>query len=492
VLALAGCGSTVQNRGVAGEAGLSGSPSDAHAAVGDTAVADEFGSVAPQTSAGSSSARRDGRAGGPSAATGSAAGKAASGGAVRGVTSTEIRIGYGTQKDADQAAVGFGLQAVFGDQEGQARAVVDDINKHGGVLGRKLVLVVHDDKTANDNASADTTATRQCADWTQDRPVFAGINIVGSRNRPSAFACMANARTPLLISDLTSHTVADLTKFAPYLYAPGVAAMERYVPAWIDRLNARGYFTSWNTVTGGPGAAPVKLGVPYVDSDTGRLYFETVKKALARIGRKADESFAFSEGTDALAQIPSTMLRFKSNNVTHVLLPESAYLFTPVAERQAYRPRYALTTLDGLSSLTITTSPAEQLRGALGVGWFPTSDVDAAHDPGDVSPNETRCKNVMAAAGFGTTDRLTLTTQLIVCELFYVLADGLRRVGSVTASALQDGIASLGTGFQPVFTFFERYGPGRYDGAGAARDLGYDNGCACFVYLDGINRAFSE
>jgi len=76
-------------------------------------------------------------------------------------------------------------------QQDEIQVYTDDINKRGGVLGHKLSLVFHDDKTANDNANPDVTATAQCQDWTRDRPVFAGINVVGDRNRDSFFSCMA-------------------------------------------------------------------------------------------------------------------------------------------------------------------------------------------------------------------------------------------------------------------------------------------------------------
>jgi ABC-type branched-subunit amino acid transport system substrate-binding protein len=491
----AACGSTVQMRSTAtpsasGESGLDGAGTYADGASGDGGAGEVGGDGVESPAA----AGRSGRAtsGGPRNST-IPTGAGGSTGKVTGVTSTEIRIGYGTQKDADQAAVAYGLQAVFGDQEGQARAIADDINRHGGVLGRKLVLVFHDDKTANDTANPDATATAQCADWTQDHPVFAGINIVANRNRPSFFGCMANAHTPVLYSDLDSHSRADLQKFAPYLYAPGVATLERYVPTWIERLSARGYFTGWNTASGSAGNAPVKVGVPYTDNDIGRRYFAAVKSALAAAGRRVDDSFAFAadDGT-ALSQIPQVILRFRRNGITHVLLPQSAYLVTPVAEQQGYRPRYGLTTLDGLASVTTTTSPEAQLNGALGVGWFPASDVDASHSPGPVSANETRCRKVMADAGFATTDPLTLTVQLINCDLFLMLSDALNRAGTISATALQRGAAALGNGFPPVFTFVERYGPGRYDGAAAARDIAYDNGCNCFTFLDATNRAFPD
>lgn len=493
-LLVAACGSTVpqarRNAG-AGSTGaadeLSGSPAGQGATADEAAQAADTSATAAtgSTGNGGQASGRSGSGGASSSTGGKTALK------VQGVTDTEIRVGYGTQQDADQSAGGFGLNAVFGDQEAQAHAVVDDINKRGGVLGHKLTLVFHDEKTANDNANPDVTATAQCQDWTRDRPVFAGINIVGDRNRDSFFSCMAKAHTPALYSDLATHSLNDLAKYAPYLYAPGEAMLERFVPTWIDRLNAMGYFTGWDTATGGAGPAPVKVGVPYTDDDSGRRYFDVVKKALASIGRKADDSFAFNADTSALAQIPQVVLRFRSNGITHVLLPASAYLVTPVAERQGYRPRYGMTTIDGLSSLTLTTSPAAQLHGVLGVGWFPASDVDAAHDPGDVSPNETRCKKDMADAGQATTDRLTLTVQLINCDLFFMLADSLTRAGEISPTALQQGAASLGTSFLSAFTFAEHFGPGRYDGAAAARDLGYDDGCACFRYRDAVNRPFA-
>jgi len=486
--ALVGCGSTVRQTVASSQNGTTSSTGDAIDGAGAARAPGVGGPNGVGANASTTIVGGTDAGGGNSRADVSAPG--APSGSVTGVTATQIRVGYGTQKDADQAAGTFGLNAVFGDQEGQARAVVNDINANGGVLGRKLVLVFHDDRTANDLRDPDTTATSECTDWTQDKKVFAGINIVGARNRDSMFGCMKKAHTPLLVSDLVGHSLHQLQTYAPYLYMPGVATIERWAPVWIKRLNARGYFRGWNTTLGASGTAPVKVGVPYQDSPEGHRYFSIVSRALASVGRKADDSFAFSkDDSTALQQIPAIILQFKSHNVTHVLLPESAYLVTPVAERQSYRPRYGMTTLDGLSSLTVTTSPREQLAGTLAVGWLPVSDVDAAHDPGDVGPNETRCRRVMTKAGQDTSNRLTFTTELIVCELFYFLASALNHAGTISASALQSGAAALGDRFPSAFTFIERYGPQRFDGAGAVRDVGFNSGCSCFVFLDRVNRA---
>jgi hypothetical protein len=96
----------------------------------------------------------------------------------------------------------------------------------------------------------------------------------------------------------------------------------------------------------------------------------------------------------------------------------------------------------------------------------------------------------MKAAGLETSDRLTVTVQLIVCDLFLFLAAALDRAGVISPGALQEGAGGLGDSFASALTFVERYAPGRYDGADAVRDLAYDQRCSCFTYLDGANRPF--
>jgi ABC-type branched-subunit amino acid transport system substrate-binding protein len=473
--------------GPAADAGTSGNP-DAAGASGLSGTPDAPTGTASRASG---SAKSGSAVAGARAAAPTVTGPRSTG-PVRGVGGTDISIGYGTEKDADQFAAGVGVSAVFGDQEAQARAVVDYINEHGGVLGKQLRLVFHDDKSASDAANPDVTAAAQCTDWTQDRPVFAAVNVVAPRNRPSFFGCMARARTPLLVSDLTQHTLQEIKTYAPYLYLPGVAVTERWVPTWISRLQATGYFAGWNTSTGTAGASPVKIGLPYEDSARGQIYLATVKRELARVGLRVDDAFAHSSDAQTyLREMPSMLLRFRSSNVTHVLQAQAAYFVLPQAEQQHYRPRWALTTMDALSSLTITTAPAAQLHGTLGVGWDPVTDVDTAHDPGPVSANQTLCQNIMKNAGQQASSRLAATVQLVNCDTFFLLADALRRAGSITPEALQRGVASL-TEFPSALTFVERYGADRYDGADAARDIAYDDPCSCFTYTSVVNRLFSR
>jgi hypothetical protein len=148
-----------------------------------------------------------------------------------------------------------------------------------------------------------------------------------------------------------------------------------------------------------------------------------------------------------------------------------------------------MTTFDALTTVTVTTAPAAQLHRTLGIGWDPITDMDAAHDPGPVSPNENLCLKIENDAGQGASGRLASTVQLINCDTQFLLVDALNKAGSISPAALQEGVAAL-TQFPSAITFVERYGAGRYDGAAAARDVAYIDGCSCFAYTKNVDRLF--
>src|SRR5437667_452994 len=57
-----------------------------------------------------------------------------------GLTATTMQLGVVYVKPAGAAFDALGIKGVsFGDQTAYAKIVIDDVNKHGGVLGRQLV-----------------------------------------------------------------------------------------------------------------------------------------------------------------------------------------------------------------------------------------------------------------------------------------------------------------------------------------------------------------
>jgi hypothetical protein len=55
----------------------------------------------------------------------------------------------------------------------------------------------------------------------------------------------------------------------------------------------------------------------------------------------------------------------------------------------------------------------------------------------------------------------------------------------VTAGGLRAGVDQLGTTAYSTTTLGSAFGPDRYDGAAAGRDVAYGDRCSCFAYVGG-------
>ncbi|MGZ6793991.1 MAG: hypothetical protein ACXVFV_13645, partial [Mycobacteriales bacterium] len=224
LLVLAGCGSTVQVRstatGVLGD-GLSqaqpgaAAPGSAGAVAGTTGTAASTGAVASApTAAGATAAGAAGAQGGggatagPGVPTQGLGAQAATGGIPptgRGWDRTHVYIGVTTQKDAQAAFANAGASGIDpGDQEGDANAVVAELNRRGGLFGRRIQVVFKDESTVSTAQDPNTAGSAACTYFTQDHPVVALLNPVTLMDVPSFRACMAKAHVPLLSASVAA------------------------------------------------------------------------------------------------------------------------------------------------------------------------------------------------------------------------------------------------------------------------------------------------
>jgi Periplasmic binding protein len=492
VLASTGCGSTVAGTGAGGPVGSRG-----------LGLSTSAGPASPQSGAVGSpgSGALQGTGGGslpPGGGTGSAAvngpgyGRApvalTAGTSGPGYTAKQIFIGVAFDstysQELGQAGVTSGSTTV-GDQQQQVNALIADINRRGGVAGRQLVPVFYDTKGASSQNDPGTLAQAACAKWTQDKLVFAAMTFVVQMDNPTLYNCLAKQH--VIFVPLGGDSGAMLARYAPYLWAPSALTPERLAPVWIDRLVALGYFHGWDTTLGRPGNAPTRIGLLYGsgfrngEPQLDPVFVQAIKQALARHGLQVTDEAQIS---NSQADEASAELRFRNDGVTHVIGDYSIVNFTTSAESQQYRPRYGFTSLGGGVALQLFATP-DQLNGALGVGWVPSADVEAAQDPGDVSPAETHCRQVMTAAHQPTTTRLAWFAMTQACETFDFLAAAIAGSG-LSSQRFPAAAAALGA-FPPVSTFSIAFPRGRPDGANAVRDTGYDSGCSCFVYLSKTN-----
>lgn len=485
-LVLTSCGSTVQMSGqVAAGGGLSGDGSLATSTAPSSSAVSSGGTAGGQGltvgSGGTSPAGSGGVAGSSGAAPGGSTGTASGGGGT-GSTTTVLRhvlVGaWVAGSGYDKAAANLGIKGLaIGNQSNQVQAMVNEINAHGGLLGAKVDLVLHVTKTTSTNTQSQE-AQAVCDDFTQDHHAQFVISGLGEPTGLLA-KCLAARGVPLINDDLAvdSGYVASLSH---HLFLPSDWVLDRLMRTQIDALAQQGFFK-------GPG----KVGILLYDSSASqKVLQQVVIPRLAALGVKAPDSYALkSDGSDYEAE-SGVVLKFQADGVNRIITIACSPLgFMLNATSQHYHPRYAVYTTMAPGALLETAAPKDQLEGAVGFGWSPAYDVNPGHDPGPVSPNQTRCWTVMKKAGEDTSGTAG-ALQLWFCDAFWFLQKALSTSGQVSAAGLVAGARSMRGYVSPV-TWRTDLSSGRPDGVSAYRDLAYKSACSCFVYTSGLKPASS-
>jgi len=402
----------------------------------------------------------------------------------RGYNTRRLFLGFPTNNDVNSAAPAGVGATNFGNQPAIIKAVVADVNHHGGILGRVVVPVFHDIPTANLQADPDSAAQATCTAFTQDTHVVAVVNIVATIDRPSFYSCLAHADTPLISAGFVPADDKMFDQYAPYLYKLTAASFTRLTPVWLSRLTAMGYFHGWDTTNGAPGAAPTKVGLLYPAQQPQQRIFADIKRRLTAAGYNvaADVQYDVSSLNNESASMSNAVLQMRNAGVTHVLSSEAdVLLFMTAADSQHYRPRYALTSYHAPGVQLQGTVPATQLVGSMGVGWLPSTDVDRAHSPGPVSGGETSCRKVMHDSGQDISSASVAIVALAVCDGVRLIASGIDTSKDPSSAGLHAGLAAMGAAFRSAITWQSGLAGSRFDLPGVVRDFVYTNGAYHYV-----------
>jgi hypothetical protein len=386
-----------------------------------------------------------------------------------------VRIGvrYIDARSVATAAQLFGLSgASVGDPEAYAKALIKDINEHGGLLGRRIEATyrpVDAVQLAVNSAGAEEDA---CRALTEDARVFAVVS-PGPTNQ--AFTdCMSKRKVPVVNASYNYFTPSLMRTYGPYFYFPVGMDASRSARAFVDGLRAQAFFPKGH-----------KLGLVRLDTPVhANVLNESIAPALAARGLRIHERFAVRNGQDS-AGFSSAVLRFKAAGITHVIFIESAGQlalgFTEQAENQAYRPRYGFSSHASLLGIRENTPPA-QLARSVGIGWVPASD---ATGPGGVELSATAksCQSLIRRSGAEIADNGALTFALWTCDTFRFLQRALARGEALSIPGLQRGASRVGSSFNVGSTFGASFPSGRHDGATMVRKLAYAGGCRCFRWV---------
>lgn len=412
-----------------------------------------------------------------------------------GVTADKIYVGMIWPKNQDQVNQAAGAGGIsVGDTKADGNAIVDDLNKHGGIAGRKVVPVWQ----AVDSASAQTIDSQlaaACDHFAHDERVFAAIG----QGTASYRACLAHNGIVQLDQDLPGVSDAEFAKY-PTFVELGYPKLSRIAHITLDSLPAQNYFTPWDSANGKPAkVGRAKVGILTLDDPGYNAVVDQILiPGLKRLGYDPGPDVARIAVSENAADISNQAtanqaaeLKFSSDHVTHVVVFEAqggnSLLFMNQAESQHYRPRYGVNSGSGLQTLLDAGDiQRAQAVGAVGVGWLPAYDLPAAMNPdnGKYSNAERRnCIAIFKRYGITFGNPNAEFAAFNYCSTLHLLRDALNRtpklITPATFVAAIDGLHAAYTAPSALGTYL---GPGRHDAPSTSYLWRYFAGCKCLHY----------
>jgi hypothetical protein len=490
----AACGTTVPlshqvTTGVStpsGELGVSapGVPPAVVTADGTPAASDR---IPGQQAGGQGSPASTSGSGGTTGATGTTGSSGSAGAAIPttgpGWDAKNIYLGFPTENDASTATAALGFQNVyFGDPEGNVRAVLASINAKGGVFGRQVVPVFHDNSTAQLLTDPNTAAQSNCSYFTQDKRVAAVVNLLVFLDIDSFRECMAKARIPVFAAGQITDDV--VLRQLGGLYLNLAASYTPYTPVLVSSLKRQGFFSGWDASAAKATAGAPKVGVLiYAAGATEKRVGQLFLKALKDAGYPVADTFEYIDVTGS--QMSNAVLKFRADGITHVFDYTAAIVqFMRTADQQRYRPRYALVSSMGPRDVIAGQAPNSQLVGSMGLGFCPVCEVPGVKDPDD-SPGAASCRADLAKAGLryeSEPKRSALGIAYATCDGIKLLTQAFVAGGGFTSAQTVAGLDRVGRGFATARTFRSSISSTRPAVPSLARDFAWDPGCACFAY----------
>ena len=503
-MALAGCGSTVQTTGLRsgadGSAGSGLSPADGSGlgvagAPGSTgtgsasALAATGGTAQPAgVTAGDGSV--------PSTAGDLPATAIGAGATAPGVTNDSVYIGVTIAKNADAANAAIGAAVKSGDKRQEFEVVLKDVNAHRAPGVRKLVPVYFE-YDANSTATADQLGQQACSTFTEDNKVFVALGAL-TQNEMS---CLMKAGASVASDALASGADAMTYRTYPYYYEMGSPNLDRDMLAEIQSLQRQKYFAPWDTSQGALAVAgTTKVGVLTINNPAyNRMVAHTMLPALKRAGYAADvvsvdQPQSNSDLGKMSAQVSAAVLKFRSDNVDHVMITDGGgnltLLFMENANSQHYQPRYGGDSNNAYQALVDSAAmPTSQLQGAMGAGWDPAIDLPRADSDPQGPYGNTAARTCLARytkAGVTFSDANSQGIGLLVCNQVDFVAQRVAAIGrQLDRETFRKSVEGLGATYISASHQRMEFSAIRHDGMGVYWDMQWNTSCSCVKYVNG-------
>ena len=264
-----------------------------------------------------------------------------------GVSSTEIKLGM-TLPLTGTASLGYNKIP------GAAKAYFDYLNENGGINGRKVTLVVKDDRYVPTEAVAKTNEL-----ILKDK-VMALMAPLGTANVKAVASSVNPGRRgiPVLFVNTGFSGFADKKKY-PTTYT--------VLPSYIMEAKIMGQYINENF-------AGKKIGLLYQDDDFGSDALAGFKTA----GTKFAVTVPYASGSQSATAAAGWITRFRAAEADVVILfgvssATSAMLGT--AAQLRYAPQWMLGSVGGdATTIRATGVPAAVLNGAIGFSPVPATN----------------------------------------------------------------------------------------------------------------------
>ena len=218
----------------------------------------------------------------------------------RGVTPTTIKLGIVT---IDYSCIAQFVNFTYGNQPAIDQVFINDLNAHGGILGRTIVPVYK-----SYCPIGNTTALAACTSFTEDDKVFAVLGRLYD-NTGDAELCVSRDHQTIHIGHQLSQAWIDQAPPA-LLMSPDVSA-ERRATVLLNLVKANGTLTGKKVAT-------------LTDTDTAGTVTKVIKPALDAMGlaqgSPAVVTIIGSDTSAAQSQLDSFIEKWKGEGVNAIVL----------------------------------------------------------------------------------------------------------------------------------------------------------------------------
>jgi hypothetical protein len=320
------------------------------------------------------------------------------------------------------------------EQQRFVQSLIDDVNARGGLACRKVTAKFH---SANPLSPASTHAA--CLDLLADAP--AAVIDFGGLSYANSYDCVPQQKVPLITP--LSILPSEVKSFAPYLASP-VGDLVTAARDAVYGLKEQGFFD--------PGKGFKKLGL--LEDQCMPEVTGVFEQTLSKIGITNAQISRYSfqcpiSAVPSAADIAAAVTQHRGDGATHVVSLTGAAGFGPytqAAERQGYRPKYAVT--DYQSGYGYWEGPGQPqpnpdaFDGSLGISVYSYGVQHTTNVPMDAGTR--RCQTAVVKAGFPPEWVFVNGGGGVICSAMWTLFAALGHARSLTPESILPGLFDAG------------------------------------------------